>query len=241
MMKEGSKMALFDFDGLPNLKTKTMGGETFWNDLDYAGEYTLQQNMFTGHCRILDGNDYRVAWGSEGEMRVKLKKLTQTVESVHAKYGDIIGVHRIGGVYDHYGVYESDDCVYEYAAENGDFGDPKIHITTLKKFIADSGNYFVLEFPETHGKPEKVSMPIANINCVMPRIDSLNILEKIVKMASYHLYSPAETIERAKSRLGENKYSLITNNCEHFAIWCKTGISESHQVEEILKAVLQIQ
>ena len=31
------------------------------------------------------------------------------------------------------------------------------------------------------------------------------------------------TLERAKSRMGEQKYNLLFNNCEHFANWCKTG------------------
>ena len=44
-------------------------------------------------------------------------------------------------------------------------------------------------------------------------------------------------MDRALSRLGENKYNLIFNNCEHFAIWCKTGISESYQVEKVVGMV----
>ncbi|OAB60260.1 NC domain-containing protein [Leptolyngbya valderiana BDU 20041] len=41
----------------------------------------------------------------------------------------------------------------------------------------------------------------------------------------------AETaIQRAESRLGERRYNLIYNNCEHFATWCKTGISDSKQI-----------
>lgn len=28
---------------------------------------------------------------------------------------------------------------------------------------------------------------------------------------------------RALSRLGEEKYHLITNNCEHFVRWCRSG------------------
>jgi hypothetical protein len=55
--------------------------------------------------------------------------------------------------------------------------------------------------------------------------------------SEYHLYSPAETVERAKSRIGENRYNLVTNNCEHFAIWCKTGVSESHQVKKFLESL----
>jgi len=34
---------------------------------------------------------------------------------------------------------------------------------------------------------------------------------------------PHEVLQRARSRLGERKYNLCTNNCEHFARWCKTG------------------
>lgn len=37
-------------------------------------------------------------------------------------------------------------------------------------------------------------------------------------------------IERAESRLGEQQYNLLTNNCEHFATWCKVGKSESLQI-----------
>ena len=39
---------------------------------------------------------------------------------------------------------------------------------------------------------------------------------------------------RAMSRLGEQEYNLLFNNCEHFATWCKTGVSESKQVRDLL-------
>ena len=42
--------------------------------------------------------------------------------------------------------------------------------------------------------------------------------------------SPEEVMDRAEGRLGERKYSLLFNNCEHFATWCKTGIADSRQV-----------
>jgi hypothetical protein len=35
-------------------------------------------------------------------------------------------------------------------------------------------------------------------------------------------------------RLGEQRYNLIFNNCEHFAIWCKTGRHRSAQVDSWL-------
>lgn len=44
---------------------------------------------------------------------------------------------------------------------------------------------------------------------------------------------PDMVIERARSRLGENKYHLTFNNCEHFAVWCKTGQARSEQVKDV--------
>lgn len=38
-------------------------------------------------------------------------------------------------------------------------------------------------------------------------------------------------VERARSRLGEDNYRLLSNNCEHFAEWCLSGTSRSRQVE----------
>ncbi|HXZ06424.1 MAG TPA: lecithin retinol acyltransferase family protein [Paraburkholderia sp.] len=43
-------------------------------------------------------------------------------------------------------------------------------------------------------------------------------------------YSSDETVRRARSRLGENRYRLLTNNCEHFCAWCLLGESHSEQV-----------
>lgn len=53
---------------MPNIKTPTMGGKVFWDDLvDYNG-WRLQRNSVFGNCRILNPEDKRVAWGGETEM-----------------------------------------------------------------------------------------------------------------------------------------------------------------------------
>ena len=116
-----------------------------------------------------------------------------------------IGVHRLKGIYDHYGVYESDNVVYEYGTGTGEKGKKaSVHRTTLEDFVRGSEKCFVLVFPD-----------------------------------SVKVFSSYETIQRARSRLGETEYNLVTNNCEHFAIWCKTGISESHQIEDLMNAMTE--
>lgn len=144
------------------------------------------------------------------------------------KFGDVIGVQRAGGLYDHYGIYENDNRIYEYATRDGESGHADIHTTTLKKFLGGSDSCFILIFPEKYGRPAKLEIPV------------FSAIEYAEKAGAYRLYSPEETIRRAKSKLGETKYSLLFNNCEHYAIWCKTGIHESHQIEDLLNMSYKI-
>jgi hypothetical protein len=40
-----------------------------------------------------------------------------------------------------------------------------------------------------------------------------------------------EAVRRARSRIGEDRYRLLTNNCEHFVTWCLDGRARSRQVQ----------
>jgi hypothetical protein len=44
-------------------------------------------------------------------------------------------------------------------------------------------------------------------------------------------FNSKEIIQRAKSRIGESDYNLLTNNCEHFCNWCIDGVKKSTQVK----------
>jgi hypothetical protein len=54
------------------------------------------------------------------------------------------------------------------------------------------------------------------------------------------LFTPHEIVRRARARLGENHYRLLTNNCEHFCNWCLDGVSHSAQVQQPLQLPLRI-
>jgi Lecithin retinol acyltransferase len=47
-------------------------------------------------------------------------------------------------------------------------------------------------------------------------------------------FVPRDVIRRARSRVGENRYRILRNNCEHFCEWCLRGESRSYQVERFL-------
>ncbi len=46
-------------------------------------------------------------------------------------------------------------------------------------------------------------------------------------------YDTREIVDRARSRLGENRYRILSNNCEHFCEWCLRGQQRSYQVDRL--------
>jgi hypothetical protein len=51
---------------------------------------------------------------------------------------------------------------------------------------------------------------------------------------------PEIVVARAWSRIGERGYHLFSNNCEHFAVWCKTGRADSTQIKAFVDAAQPI-
>lgn len=63
--------------------------------------------------------------------------------------------------------------------------------------------------------------------------------EVTVKDHSLRKYDHEESVERAWSRLGEDWYNVLINNCEHFVTWCITGFHSSSQVNKLIVAIAQ--
>ncbi len=160
---------------------------------------------------------------------VPSKSATDHVYGIQLLPGDVLAASRMAGLYQHFAVYIGNQSVIHYAAENGDFsGRITIHEAPYDEFRGDSTFIYILDFPDNSGRPTLRGQPSdLHKSTEAPFFD-------LVRRTDYHLYSPEETVARARSRLGEEKYALPFNNCEHFAIWCKTGVHESHQVNEWL-------
>ena len=168
--------------------------------------------------------------------RKKACDFIRTVSDSELKKGDVIGVHR--GVYDHYGIYTGRGKVIHFSDEGGDMGDDiKIRRATLSQFKDGADNVFVVDFEayrdyvENPGLLELLEEGIVGI-----------ALRRLFGSETITIYSPEETVKRAESQLGkgeerEDKYNIIFNNCEHFALWCKTGVKESSQVQRFFEAL----
>lgn len=146
--------------------------------------------------------------------------------------GDIICVSR--GFYDHFGVYCGNDSVIHFSSHDSDISaNNEIIETNLRTFKRSNATLRKLVFPKRHKAPKEISLPNSFAATELLRFPLFNFFE------TYKLYSPEETIERAKSKIGGKGYNLFFNNCEHFAIWCKTGIHESHQVNKLLDVIFK--
>jgi len=58
-----------------NVPTKTLGGKQFWTDFLQLHGYRIQQHVMTGHHRLLDPRDVRLAWGNMSGCRKELNRL----------------------------------------------------------------------------------------------------------------------------------------------------------------------
>ncbi|ANS76121.1 hypothetical protein AWM70_17295 [Paenibacillus yonginensis] len=67
----------------PNIPTKTLGGNVFWETVLQRRGWKLQRNVFTEHFRILDPRQIRQAWGyDEMEIREAFRVFTENQMNV---------------------------------------------------------------------------------------------------------------------------------------------------------------
>jgi Lecithin retinol acyltransferase len=146
--------------------------------------------------------------------------------------GDHIYVERLSGVYAHHGIDTGDGWVIHYTGKN--WRDPrKVQRTTIEDFaqggeilIKDYHDFFeALKSPDTYRKKSNYQ-----INRILNRLQGID-LDQLDP-------SPDAVIDRAEARIGERAFSIIFHNCEHFSSWCKTGISNSEQVNAVWKATM---
>jgi len=49
-------------------------------------------------------------------------------------------------------------------------------------------------------------------------------------------FERSEIVRRARSRVGEARYRILHNNCEHFCEWCVHGEARSYQIERLMSS-----
>lgn len=164
-----------------------------------------------------------------------------------ASPGDVIYVDRFPKPYKHFGIYLGHNRVIHFAPPKGGSSfcsgeDATIHEANMAEFMDGQTEYTVCIFGHEYGEvteqEESWTPSVGILGSSFGSLIILSMIRKFLRSSDYHLYSPKETIERARSQIGKHDYNLVFNNCEHFALWCKTGIHESKQIDQLLDVIL---
>lgn len=110
-----------------NALAPTLGGRQFWADELFFREWHIQRNVFTGHCRLLDGSNVRHAWGTFENCGTKLEQIKQQKDLPPMEGSAVVVLH---------GLFRS-------AAS----------MSKMAKFLRQEGHYQVFNFsyPTTRG------------------------------------------------------------------------------------------
>ena len=175
--------------------------------------------------------------------------------------GDVIFAKR--RLYNHYGIYVSDNEVIHYYLDSesilGKIKDTAtcngvITDTTYKVFHAGDPVY-ICRFNELTMNTlllhsllrDKISFWELLLDLLGMVFPPLKLIRAYFRKhndtfseehrGAKHVLSPEETVELARQSRGKRNYSLWGNNCEHFAIWCKTGVKDCMQKQKIREII----
>lgn len=90
-----SPITSLDLEGGVYLLNQTFGGRQFWGDVQFFYDWRIQQNVFTGHHRLLDGRDRRHATGTLEECREKLAAIRKAKKLPPMKGRAVVLLHGI--------------------------------------------------------------------------------------------------------------------------------------------------
>ena len=142
-------------------------------------------------------------------------------------------------IYKHFGVYVGDDKVVHFAPNRSgkyytQMSDDEtiIHEIDINDFIGNSERCFTQNFPQNQKELELI---------LKVKHKSKSFIAKIMAdfdRSGYQFFSQEEVVNRARNEIGRKGYNVLWNNCEHFAVWCKTNVVYSNQVEHLYNLLL---
>ena len=88
------------------IRPKTLGGRQFWGDVHHFQGWRIQQNVFTGHHRLIDPDDIRHTWGSFDECETALAEIAKKRKLAPMDGRAVILIH---------GLLQSSKCMADMA------------------------------------------------------------------------------------------------------------------------------
>ncbi|ELT87030.1 hypothetical protein CAPTEDRAFT_222606 [Capitella teleta] len=185
-------------------------------------------HTFLTYSHLLSGNDAPMCYGCDCTFRAVVATNTGTL--VKQEYGHIPG-YTLQKV-ELLDLRPGDHIAFPRGMA---YKDPTFwHHAIVDGIEKASGGLIVIHFYNTSPKTLDASLGLIEAFARIKR-EVIPMSDNIVYRVNYddpkEVLSPEETLKRAHSKLGEGKYNVWSNNCEHFATWCKTGEKKCGQVQ----------
>ena len=145
--------------------------------------------------------------------------------------GDHIFVRRWSGVYSHHGIDCGDEGIIHYNGE--DWGSPTVRRASREQFAGGDE----IEVRSYDALERTLQPDVQWVRGASRRFHRMADELRGLSVDAEDL-SPDAVVGRAESRLGEGEFDFVFSNCEHFASWCKTGLSTSKQIETLWRTLL---
>jgi pimeloyl-ACP methyl ester carboxylesterase len=151
-MESNQKPAEQQSSGHINVRLPTLGGRQFWADELFFHDWHIQRNVFTGHCRLLDGSNVRHAWGSFDQCAARLEKIKRERNLPPMRGPAVVVLH-------------------------GLFRTP-MAMRRMTRFLRDQGNYsvFNVAYPTTRGSIASHAAGLAKVVRSLEGIDQVNFV-----------------------------------------------------------------
>jgi hypothetical protein len=144
-------MPILDFD--PTLLlNKTAGGKQFWADVWFFHDYRIQCHTITGHYRLLDGANHRLASGTFDSCRDKLDEIREEKKLPPMEGKALILLH---------GLFRTRSAM-----------------TALCKFINASGSYktFCMGYPTSRGSVDSHARSLDSVVRSLEGMSEINFV-----------------------------------------------------------------
>ena len=79
------------------LRSRTLGGVMLWGDVLWFREWHIQRHAVVGHCRLLDGQDKRLTWGSYETCLAELERIKAAGNLKPMRGKVVVLLHGLGG------------------------------------------------------------------------------------------------------------------------------------------------
>ena len=126
------------FTTLPNIRLPTIGGKQFWTDHRWRNGWRIQQNAMTGHWRLLNPGNVRLAWGTRAACEAELAVRQPASEQARVEHVVLVhGLFRSAGSMQKLGEFLEEDRTrrivpFEYASTRASIGE---HAAALREVV----------------------------------------------------------------------------------------------------------